>query len=87
MAKSTTISVRLSPQTEALLQQCRERGHFPTATDAVTAGLKLLARELHHQAIREEIARMGVDSTEADAAMIDWETWAKAWAQGDHGEQ
>lgn len=50
---------------EALFQECRNRGHFPTVTDAVTAGLQLLARDLHRQAIRQEIARLGVDATEA----------------------
>ncbi len=79
------ISVRLNKTTATLLQRCKEDGTFESTTDVVLAGLRLLARQLRHDAIHREIAIARDSEDDAAYAMVELEEWAVRWDQADQG--
>ncbi len=86
MTKPTMVSVRLDAETEELLKRCHASGRFATTTEIMTAGLRLLARELRQEAIRREIAQVGVDASDQAFAVVGIDEWEQAWERADQGE-
>ncbi len=86
MTKPTMVSVRLDAETQELLKRCRASGRFATTMEIMTAGLRLLARELRQDAIRHEIAQGGADAFNQAIALVGIEEWEQAWERADQGE-
>lgn len=88
MAKESIVSLRLDPDSQNLLAQCRELGQFDTATDTLLAGLRLLARDLRRRQIRQEITS-GSDEVREETrtySLIGLKEWAENIERADRGE-
>ncbi|HUW64521.1 MAG TPA: hypothetical protein VMW83_07465 [Spirochaetia bacterium] len=88
MAKETIVSLRLDPESQSLLALCRELGQFDTATDTLLAGLRLLARDLRRQQIRQEIQSSPDEVREEirTYSLIGLKEWADNIERADRGE-
>ena len=87
MAKETVVSVRLDNATEKILERCKSEGHFASTTDTIIAGLRVLARELRHQAIRQEIVASGrSDAQDSAFAVLGLAEWQSALERADRGD-
>lgn len=58
MAKSSQLTITVTPELEAFIRERVASGHFDTASDVVREGLKLLeVREHEREAVLAEIRR------------------------------